>query len=228
MDLGDARSGGSDRSEANVAPSAAARSTSAESDAWERLTTEWAPRLRAYFGRLRCARAERDELVMDVLAGAWATVSAVSQHDGNEAALIRTLAREASARQKRLMRHEVTSADPEAKASADQATVDVAHERMRLWFRLEQLLDRLPDRQRAAIERRLDGVSDAVIAKELGCTQGSVRVLRARGMSALRRIAPPGGWVVGGMNKRAALVGRRTPRPIGPPNNLGLVCRING
>jgi RNA polymerase sigma factor (sigma-70 family) len=115
-----------------------------------------------------------------------AAASETRHADRFEAALIQKLAREASARHKRLMRHEVTIANAESTAIADQARIDAADERLRLWFWLEQVLDRLPERQRVAIERHMDGLSDATIAEEIGCTAGSVKTLRARGMKFLR------------------------------------------
>jgi RNA polymerase sigma factor (sigma-70 family) len=69
--------------------------------------------------------------------------------------------------------------------------MEAAHHREQLWLWLDQLLARLSDRQRVAIERHLDGVSDAEIAAEIGCTAGTVRVLRARGMASLKQFAPP-------------------------------------
>jgi RNA polymerase sigma factor (sigma-70 family) len=191
MATGDARpdgSGGQAEASASSEPLDEGRGLS--TDDWDELATEWTPRLRAYFGRLRCTRAERDELVQDVLVAAWAAASETRHADRFEAALIRKLAREASARHKRLMRHEVTIADPESMAMVDQARIDAAHERMRLWFWLDQVLDRLPERQRVAIERHMDGVPDTQIAAEIGCTEGSVRSLRSRGVRTLRSSPP--------------------------------------
>jgi len=84
--------------------------------------------------------------------------------------------------------------DGQAEASASSEPLDEGRglgtddwdERLRLWFWLEQVLDRLPERQRIAIERHMDGASDATIAEEIGCTPGSVKTLRARGMKFLR------------------------------------------
>jgi RNA polymerase sigma factor (sigma-70 family) len=192
MATGDVGPDGSDgQAEASASSEPVDEGRSLGADDWEEMAEEWTPRLRAYFGRLRCTPPERDELVQDVLVAAWAAASETPQGDRDEAALIRKLAREASARHKRLMRHEVTIANAESTAIADQARIDAADERLRLWFWLQQVLDRLPERQRVAIERHMDGVPDTQIAEEIGCTEGSVRVLAARGMSTLRRNAPP-------------------------------------
>jgi RNA polymerase sigma factor (sigma-70 family) len=129
---------------------------------------------------------------MDVLADAWAIASEMSPVDQDEAGLVRGLAREASARHKRLMRHEVSLGDSsKPDQAAQQSAMEAAHHREQLWLWLDQLLARLSDRQRVAIERHLNGVSDAEIAAEIGCTAGTVRVLRARGMASLKQFAPP-------------------------------------
>jgi DNA-directed RNA polymerase specialized sigma24 family protein len=58
-----------------------------------------------------------------------------------------------------------------------------------MWACLDRLLSRLPERQRAAVERYLlDGAPDAVTAAELRCSPGNVKVLRHRGLQTLRRL----------------------------------------
>lgn len=182
----------SDRGEgvANVPKAEGARDESAA--AWFAFRDEWTPMLRGYFRRLPCTRAQRDELVMDVLVDAFAAA-----HEGSRGTTaretIRVLARQASAQFQRLLRHEVQLDEGDALA-ANAAREAAVAARERLWTWLETLLERLPNAQRIAIERRLDGVPDAVIAQEAGCAVGSVPVLRARGMRQLRRMvaeSPP-------------------------------------
>lgn len=160
--------------------------------AWFAFRDEWTPKLRGYFRRLPCTRAQRDELVMDVLVDAFAAA-----HEGARGTtvreMIRALARQASAQFQRLVRHEVQLEEGDALA-ADEVREAARAERERLWTWLEPFLERLPDAQRIAIERRLDGAPDVVIAEEAGCAVGSVAVLRARGMRKLRRMvaeSPP-------------------------------------
>ena len=86
--------------------------------AWFAFRDEWTPKLRGYFRRLPCTRAQRDELVMDVLVDAFAAA-----HEGARGTtvreMIRALARQASAQFQRLVRHEVQLEKGDALAADD-------------------------------------------------------------------------------------------------------------
>jgi RNA polymerase sigma factor (sigma-70 family) len=159
---------------------------------WEAFVAAWTPMLRSYLGRLHCGNTVVQELVNDILAEAY-VVSRSDRSVRVENAL-RVSARQVSSSWKRSERKNARLQP--LTGLEDSAEQSSPRDRERLWAWLDSLLAQLPEHQRTAIERHLDGLSDAVIATEIGTTVPSVRVLRHRGMQTLRRLAPlaPGDW----------------------------------
>ena len=162
-------------------------------DEWDEFVTTWTPLLRAYLRRLHCGSGVIQSLINDILAEAY--VIARRNRAAGVESVARATAREVSTSWKRSAR-ENARLKPLTTTLEMASVQSLAGDRERLWDWLSGLLDQLPIRQRAAIERHLDGVSDAVIATEIGSGVASVRVLRHRGMNTLRRLAPvrPDDW----------------------------------
>lgn len=163
---------------------------------WRRFHRQWSPMLRAYLSRLRCTRQEHDELVWDALVDAFEKCGWSADDPVAAEAAIRKATRDLARRWRAIARHE-TAINERGAELIDRGIVDPLRraDREAMCGYLGRLLGELPERQRAAVERHdLDGLAYADIAAELGCSAGSVKVRRHRGLRALRTLvleSPP-------------------------------------
>jgi DNA-directed RNA polymerase specialized sigma24 family protein len=124
---------------------------------------------------------------MDVLVDAYALLDLGSRCSPEQ--VVRRAAREVSRQHKRLMRlgqHEVglEVADHLAREHSR-----LQRQRELLWEWLDGLLAQLTPKERAVIERHLDGAPDRAIATEEGGTASSIRTLRYKAMLKLKALA---------------------------------------
>lgn len=162
-------------------------------DRWGAIVHEWLPKLCRYFRRMPGSAEGRVELAMEVCADAVADyIAGVS---GDLPSIIAVNARSVARRQKRIQRHEYAmDVSNEWVFAAAAGEPERSQRREALALVLDEMLRSLPENQRLAIERRLDGVSDAELGREIGCTTATVRTLRYRGLRSLRaqfRESPP-------------------------------------
>lgn len=153
---------------------------------WERFTVAWTPLLRAYLQRLHCGNEVLHDLIYDVLAEAY--VASSSRTTLEEEKVLRVTAREVSRAWKRSARERCRCDSMTALRELAARTEAPGH-REQLWAWLHGLLTQLPERQRLTIEMQMDDIPDALIAKAARTTSGAVRVLRYRGIRAMRRLA---------------------------------------
>ena len=124
---------------------------------------------------------QAQDIVQTVLERAYRRWDRIGGLDHPHAYLRRMVVNEFISLRRRMARILLTAAVPELDGSPDHA--DQHAERSELVDRIR----RLPNRQRAAVALRYwDGLTDAQIAAELGCTVGSVRGYIFRGLRALR------------------------------------------
>lgn len=160
--------------------------------AWFAFRDQWTAMLNGYFRRLPCTRAQRDELVMDVLVDAFAAA-----HEGSRGTTAREtiwlLARQASAQFQRLVRHEVQLEEADS-LPADEVCAAAVAERERLWKWLEPLLEMPPRRasscDRAATLRHEFGHAHQSTSYEPTAIDFEGRCTKAGGLS-LPAPAPP-------------------------------------
>ena len=154
--------------------------------AWEELESRFSRQLQAYFRRLPCRDAERRELVLDVLAEVFASSSEGVGTDALSDRIKRT-ARLRAKKWMRLLRRETRASSTNRDVEDVARTGEESDSRVHMAQYLESLLSRLPLTQRAALERHvLDDQDDLTIAREIGCSIDSVRVLRHRAKCKLR------------------------------------------
>ena len=129
---------------------------------------------------------QAQDIVQTVLERAYRRWDRIGGLDHPDAYLRRMVVNEFISLRRRMARILLTAAVPEPDRTPDHA--DQHAERSALIDRIR----RLPNRQRAAVALRYwDGLTDAQIAAELGCTAGSVRGYISRGLRALRVDAEP-------------------------------------
>ena len=175
--------------------------------AWAAFVRAWRLRLLSFFKRDPQLRAECEEMAFDVLREAFVLVQTETR-DESTAGVLWALAREAARDAKRRVRHEIPLARMDSLIDQQH---DLTRTREEMWAWLEPLVDVLPKRQRLALERHLDGASDADIARELRCRVASIRVLRKRAIRALQRMAAHSPRLAG---NGSALSRRCMPEPV--------------
>ena len=154
---------------------------------WEEFTGRWSFFVRSYLCWLRCAPHELDELTGDVLVDAYALLD--RSGDSITEDLVRRAAQEASRQHKRLMRLGQHQVGLEAADHLAREHSAMQRHREVLWEWLDGLLGQLTPKQRAVMERHLDGVPDVTIVAEVGGTVKSVRTLRPKAIRKLRAMA---------------------------------------
>jgi RNA polymerase sigma-70 factor (sigma-E family) len=124
---------------------------------------------------------QAQDIVQTVLERAYRGWDRIGSLDHPHAYLRRMVVNEFISFRRRMARIFLTAAVPEPDRPPDHA--DQYAERSALIERIR----RLPNRQRAAVALRYwDGLTDAEIAAELGCSPGSVRGYISRGLRTLR------------------------------------------
>lgn len=123
-----------------------------------------------------------DDLVSDVLGRAFERWDSIAATERPHAYVRKMIVNEHLSWRRRLQRS-TPWADLEGHSRQVQDAADDVAERDAMIARL----DRLPYRQRAAVVLRYYvGLSDAEVADELGCRQGTVRSQISRALGALR------------------------------------------
>ena len=175
---------------ASPTPGRSTRTTGSEL-AWEDLEARFTRRLHSYFRRLPCSRADRQELVLDVLAEVFVASSELSNSEQVARDIERTARRKARMWM-RVRRHEIQPFSISHEAATSPRT-GLERRSFDLGHYLELLLRSIPPAQRAALERHvLDDQDDLTIARAVGCSVNSVRVLRHRAKSRLRLLVSRG------------------------------------
>lgn len=126
-------------------------------------------------------RLGAEELVQDTLVALYPKWHRVARADSDLAYVRRAMVNRFLNQRRRAAAGEVAVALPEAPQVPDFDTRLADHDQLR------RALDRLPDRQRAALVLRyFHDLADAEAARTLGCRVGTVRSLVSRALGTLR------------------------------------------
>ena len=131
-------------------------------------------------------RHDGEDLLQQSLVNAYASFRRIKEPQALEAYVRTTMVRASiSSRRKPWRSREVSSEDlPEGRHNDEQSRVV---DRGELW----PLLAQLSSQQRAVmVLRYYEGLSEAEIAKQLGCSQGSVKSHASRALDRLRTLMP--------------------------------------
>lgn len=147
------------------------------------------------------SRNAAEELVQDTLVRLYPKWDKVTGADVPLAYVRRSLSNNfVNDRRRAYVRHELTT-EQLPDAAVEPAAIHRTDDRSQLW----PLLNRLPDRQRAAIVLRYyEDLDDDEIAAILDCRPGTVRSLLSRGLATLRALDGAADDVHGLRNGRTA------------------------
>lgn len=160
---------------------------------WRELIARFDPRLRAYCRTLRCSEDDIEDILWDIWQEATASKPTLATSN-DQWPILHLLARRICATRARWWRRECPLDDNDhVTASIDPGELLDSQQELRVWA--DQILGRLPEKQRLAIEYRCRwGWPYWAVAAALDSAEPTARVHVARGLRHLRTLtqqSPP-------------------------------------
>ena len=155
---------------------------------WTKVIAKYDRRLRGYCRRVRCTDDEINQIVWDVWQEATDHETQLAE-SGDQWPVLHAIVRARCAAHVQTYRHEVPFENQDV-AVEDNAVDDADERRQRMQEWAVEALERLPDKQRRAVDYRFRwGWSYDIVAAALETAEPTARVHVARALRRLREIA---------------------------------------